>query len=76
MIHLQLSYAMYRALHSYIPVLYASDHQMNLQAVTMVVLYTVGGLEIILRPTGVTYVYWTTDYDHILLSRAATETVS
>ena len=39
----------------------------------MLVLYTVGGLDIRLRPTGGTYVYWTTDYDQILLSRAATE---
>ena len=62
---------MFRALHSYMPVLYAY-HQINWQAVTMVVLYTVGGLEIRLRPT----VYWTTDYDQILLSRAATENVS
>ena len=42
----------------------------------MVVLYTVGGLEIRLRPIGATYVYWTTDYDQILLSRAASEKVS
>ena len=41
----------------------------------MVVLYTVGGLEIRFRPTGGTYVYWTTDYDQILLSTAAIEKV-
>ena len=42
----------------------------------MVVLYTVGGLEIRLRPTGGTYVYWTTESDQICLSRAASEKVS
>ena len=39
----------------------------------MVVLYTVGGLVTRLRPTGGTYVYWTTEYDQLLLLSAATE---
>ena len=54
---------MCRALHSYITVLYASRHRMNWTGSECGCV--VFGLVIRLRPAGVTYVYYTTDYDLI-----------